>query len=435
MVMDLTIKKSISKHSNSYSSSSKSQPMLVSEHKVHIESTDRCIRAEIEDAQKISSSRQVNLCADLKRANIFNLDIDSISGNGQKTAEFSARLDAKSAAKTLALGARWNPVYSRKLLQTLLNIKESSSSEDLVDQISRHEVVQELSAKYSALFRSLFANAAQPLTEVAKELAPIAAEYGLTEEVLQKWTAAAWAPIASAIDSVSEYSRENIDQLTGAYTEAVEEVKKACARSASCRSVSEALEKGNEEVARLASRSIVGLLQKTHRFVVKTKGGALLEKLNAEEVLEQLQAMVPEPVTEAIKSAAQTAYGWARDVTLNPSGPFAGVLRHLESIFGELIKGGSESIRWERIESSVSEAVHLLTSPSAWASSVRVLLWDPVNGQLAVEVKSPQTFTTAAAIAGMGSNETENINSNSSSSSWLNGINSYDRYAAKARFF
>lgn len=437
MVMDLTIKKSISKHSNSYySSSSKSQPMLVSEHKVHIESTDRCIRAEIEDVQKISSSRQVNLCADLKRANIFNLDIDSISGNGQKTAEFSARLDAKSAAKTLALGAHWNPVYSRKLLQTLLNIKESAStSEDLVEQISRHEVVQELSAKYSALFRSLFSNAAQPLTEVAKELAPIAAEYGLTEEVLQKWTAAAWAPIGAAIDSVSEYSRENIDQLIGAYTEAVEEVKKACARSTSCRSVSEALEKGNEEVARLASRSIVGLLQKTHRFVVKTKGGALLEKLKAEEVLEQLQAMVPEPVTEAIKSAAQTAYGWARDVTLNPSGPFAGVFRHLENIFGELIKGGSDSIRWERIESSVSEAVHLLTSPSAWASSVRVLLWDPVNGQLAVEVKSPQTFTTAAAIAGMGSNETENINSNSSSSSWLNGINSYDRYAAKARFF
>lgn len=432
LVMDIVVAKHVSKVS-SWAAKSAHTSVLVSEHKVHIEAVGRCIRADVEKvtegAEGAATSRQINICADLSRSNILNVAIDSLKG-GEKTLELSARIDARSAAQTLALGARWNPAYSRKLLQTLLQIKQGqSTSSDIAQQIAQHELVQEISSKYSAVFASLLANAAEPFVEVCKEVMPIAQEYGITSQQIKQWTSSAWAPIARFVQSSQQYGRENIEQVEAAYEEAVEAVKRVCGKSAGCQAVSKALYEGNDELARLASSSLVSLLKKTHRFVVRSKG-RLIEQMpslaNAHNW--QMPSFVPSVVSQALKSSAQAVYSWSQQAFFKPSGPFAGIVAHIESIARELVNSSStKNIRWERIEGAIEDALKLVSSPSAWASSVRVLVWDPTNGQLQMEVKSPQTATSTAIY--------DNEKESSSPSSWYNGINSYDRYANKARFF
>ena len=443
--MDFVVAKFVAKHQSWTSKSA--QHVLASEHKVHVESVGKCIRADIEDAQsQDDTTRQVNICADLSRSNLVNIAIDSMR-NGQKIGEFSARLDARSVAQTLKLSLRWNPEYSRKLLATLLQLNQQNQ-QVLSEHITQHELIQELIHKYTVVVQRLAQDFAyEPLVKILiEEILPVVEEFGLTPEVINRYVTIAWEPMERVFEFIRVYLVDNVEQWERAYAEWIAQWQRTCARSKTCTKASQLMYalQNSEELSRLIAEPVVALLQKSHRIVARSHGKLIrhLPEIN-------LSQFVPESVREFVRYTFETTVTWTRQALVDPRNPFSGVLQRVETIARELFASNQfRQVRWERIQEATQEAVRLLFSPSAWSSSVRVLIWDPQNGQLQVEIKSPANSTninteipestTTQTRPSLWTTSTRVPNKTESKtktgglfSSYTHGINSYDRAYAR----
>src|SRR5699024_5077365 len=100
----------------------------------------------------------------------------------------------------------------------------------------------------------------------------------------------------------------------------IQAISRSCARSSTCSKASSAFWSltNTEELAQLAAQPVVSLLQKTHRFVVRSQG-KLVEKM-PEMNLEQF---VPEAIQRYITNTVDTLYTWARQAAFDPQSPFA----------------------------------------------------------------------------------------------------------------
>ena len=434
----------VNRHQSKWTSGNQ-EPVLVAEHKIHLETVGRCIRAEIEDTRQINNEnsrggniQQVNLCVDMSRSNLVNLAVDSIE-NGQKETQFDARVDSRSALRALRLSLQWNPRYSRQILTTLLSLNQQSQ-QTLIDQLSEQEFIQEFLHKYSIILRQLTHGLAiEPLqTIVIDELLDITRELGFTSQVIRNTI----EPLRQWLEVIVRYYLDNVQRLQSVYQEWIANVDRLCVQSKTCTKIQRLVEtvQNTDDLSRLITEPLVQLLQNSHRFVTHSQGKLAYRFPQISRLWEKF---VPLAIQDLFQATIQTVYDVARNLWLNPQNPFAVLWQQVEQIVRELTQTDEwRQVRWERIQEALEQSAKLLFSPSVWTSSVRVLNWDPQNGQVQLEIRSPSTVqqehlvnnsqSTSPFFGIFGSQQIQSNISGTRSTPWLSnnknshGINSND---------
>jgi len=196
------------------------------------------------------------------------------------------------------------------------------------------------------------------------------------------------------VEQIVAFVQENWQQLQGAYEEWILQASRVCGQSQTCTRITQLVDtiQNTDDFARLVAEPLVRLLQRSHRLVARSQG-KLIRNLPFQFNLTQF---VPQVVQDWLQTTTETVYQIARNLWFNPQNPFTGIWQHLEQIAQELTQTTQwRQVQWERIEQALEQSIQLLVSPSVWASSVRVLIWDPQSGQLQVEIRSPQSLISS----------------------------------------
>jgi len=159
---------------------------------------------------------------------------------------------------------------------------------------------------------------------------------------------------------------------------------------------------GFEGVIQLSLQKVYESARQTHRFAMTTIG-----QMN--RILIELNRIVSSNIDYLLETrVGQWISDYARDYVLrvydSVSDLFERIInanddtRRLYESFTELIRQLSQefdSIDWSRVRQAVNDAIKTILTPE---SSTRVLLWDPQNGRVMLEVRAPVIHNRLRAI-------------------------------------
>lgn len=355
---------------NKFTKRPRSQQMVLEkEHKVHVETQGKCLRADIEDTQNTDTYRQVNICLDADRANIINVAVDTIR-NGEKTTDLKIRLDTQSVTNTLKLYLRWNPKYGQKLLSIILSVVRQEQ------WLTSSELVQEVCHKYLLLLEKLYDSQYQKF--IVEELIQIIDELNIN---LEQWYELCQYYLITPFEQYNEVVCNLVKQLTQngfrCLREICECIQQFCYRFKPLKWFCELFTSIDsvEQLRQIVAERLVEALQRTHRFVATSRSGRYIRQLIP-------NISIPEP----IEKLTCKVYEMFSKVLLDNTA-FRQLWRHCERIINELYQSSElNTINWDRVNQSIQEALNVLFNPVGLKSTGRVLVWDPQQGELQLEI-------------------------------------------------
>ncbi|KAI2809838.1 hypothetical protein BLOT_000990, partial [Blomia tropicalis] len=366
-IMDFVLQKFVDKF-HSWSSQTP-EPVLIQKHQVHLEQSDNCIRTLIEDVKTTerNSKRQINICTNFDKANLVNIEVNSFI-DGQKTTEFNAQIDARSAIQALRLSFQWNPEYFSKILNTMLNLKDFNQQE-FIEQLAHNEFVQELIHKYNIIGEKLIYNFTKEsfIKIFIEEIFPIIEEFGFNKQIIDQLIDIILEPVIHNWQTARRLVTEIFDEWKHTFDQWINEWILSCHQSNTCVRFTQMINaiENSEHLSQMIAEYAVQWLKDTHDFVAHSNG----------------------KLVQNFKCVSNVI----RRILFNSQNPLHGIFNHIESIINELFQTSNwRNVQWERVQNSIEQAIRLLASPSNWQSSIRVLHWDPSNGHVQLEIKTPK---------------------------------------------
>lgn len=364
------------------------------QYKIHVEAKDQCIRAEIvRDSASVDSkyeqrsplegsyTQQLSFCMEDDKSNILNVAIDSIE-NGQKTTDLNVRLDTREVVNSIILSLKWNPRYEKtyygQIYEQLRHGLKSEVSEEI-----RHVV--------RTLRRILYEqqdgiNRYQVLAE--RLVQSVEDFFGLDAgEVQQLMNELVTEPIISTLESLYRYGYEYgyiVEQYQQKMKQLVRKVEYECYQSDVCRQSVEAVVeacKTPERFVSMVSDYLVQALQHTHRVVSTSYSGRLIRSFIPATFYEYLPELIHQINHYFIQSYTKLVHG---------NYPLADFINNLEHVSHEMMVATHwRQVQWHQVKEAIGKMIELTVSPWRYISTTRVLVYDPQQGQLQIELYGP----------------------------------------------
>ncbi|OTF83175.1 hypothetical protein BLA29_001310, partial [Euroglyphus maynei] len=407
------------------------EKQLKGQYKVHVEAKDQCIRAEIvrdstsasekyeqQSSLEGSYTQQFSFCMEDDKSNILNVAIDSIK-NGQKTTDLNVRLDTREVVNSIILSLKWNPRYEQTYYGQIFEQLRHGLKHEVAEEI-RHVVrtlrqilfeQQEEISRYQVL--------AERLTQSAEDFFGL--ESGEMQQLLNELVT---EPLFSTLESLYRYGYEYgyvVEQYRQKVKHFIRKVEYECYQSDVCRQSAEALVeayKTPERFVSTVSDYFVQALQHTHRFVSTSTSGRLIRSLFPSTFFENLPELLHQVNYYVLQSYTKMVHG---------NYPLAEFLNNLEQISHEMLVATHwRQVQWHQVKEAIGKMIELTVSPWRYTSTIRVLVYDPKQGQLQIElygpaVKHPRYYYKQLVRPLLSSHQTDKLNYNQS------GYGSYEK--------
>jgi hypothetical protein len=310
-------------------------------------------------------------------------------GNDLKDKSIGVDLQVETRGqKAIKLDVHWSPELLKALVQKLSHRSNGQyvSSEDF-DFISG-ELLDELRHKSGLISRQLSDDVFEPIASlVSDEMQDVLQEMwrnfgpktiGALERT-QQYAADAVETIARAFRRAFQWYDNAVPQWVGnADRSAIRSARKQCKRSEICYKALYAFENyGLESLLDLFYSTALETLHTTHRVVMTTSGRLI-------------RALPSAPLW--LQSYAEDYKQWIRDsfeAIIASNQDLRQFYQHFCRLFAELLKDNASHIEWQAVRDSARQMADIALSPAALQSSTRVLVWDPENGRLLVEIRAP----------------------------------------------
>ncbi len=342
----------------------------------------------IESKKSGINEKRISFCANHQNSKLLAINMQSIDENsGEKTVDFQLEIDSRNG-KTLRIHSHWDPQNVKHLLLVLAqNYENSINSDSSFNQISdelKHksllitkqlteEIVLPFISLFGDEFEDLFQELAKNFSPVMKALERFSQNLPNFQQIYEQYSEKVFKPFEWIFGKLSTKSRNILRNF-----------RKQCKYSETCYQMVYAFDNyGINAVFELLTTKMTESLKKTHRFVITTSG-QLIRSLPSVPVPEFVKNIYEEYSME-LKSTFETI--------INSNQDLKQFVFHLKQIFNQLIEENFDSINWSRVQQSAKEIADIVFSRSSWSSSSRVLVWDPLRGEIQIEMRSPIVHT------------------------------------------
>jgi hypothetical protein len=342
----------------------------------------------IESKKSGINEKRISFCANHQNSKLLAINIQSIDENsGEKTVDFQLEIDSRNG-KTLRIHSHWNPEKVKNLLLVLAqNYENSINSENGLNEISdelrqksllitkqlTEEIILPFISLFGDEFEDLFQELAKNFSPVMKALERFSQNLPNFQQIYEKYSEKVFRPFEWIFGKLSIKSRNILRNL-----------RKQCKYSETCYQMVYAFDNyGFNAVFELLTTKITESLKKTHRFVITTSG-------------QLIQSLPSVPVPEFVNNFFEQYYLELKstfETIINSNQDLKQFVYHLKQIFNQLIEENFDSIDWSRVQQSANQIFDIVFSRSSWSSSSRVLVWDPLRGEIQIEMRSPIVHT------------------------------------------
>jgi len=365
---------------------------------------DECL--EITLSKEGVQSHKWHACADLSNNRLLQLTAESFEDT-EKITDLSLVLDTRHQ-KTLKLHAHWDP---SKLGEYLYSLAQNSESRDQ----GFNEINEEIIHKSRVIGRQVADDALIPVAEIfideinelIEELAENFKPFRLIVERLysrapsQQQLREFYEKVKDATEDVIDAVTPDwlIEQIQYSVKNLARSIRKKCKNnSQKCYQILYSLENyGLKEALNVVARDLQQALKSTHRVIINTSGKLV-------KYLPEINIRFPSiGNSEFAQNVAQKVrsilafIGQQMEQIIESNDDLKQLSIRSKQLVQELYKE-YDQINWSRVQKAINDVMEVLLSKDAWKSSSRVLLWDPQNGELQLELKSPVETRTLKAI-------------------------------------
>lgn len=367
-------------HGYYYGAGQQEQRQTQKQYKIHVEAKDKCVRAEIENQHQQQHNQQMSLCMDMDQSNILNVAADSIE-NGQKTTDLNIRLDTREVVNSAVLSVRWNPKYYQTFLGQILN--------EITSHYNPSEVSNELHHMVGVLKQTFGQNGRQASSyqAFAEQLAQIAEDFGIdTNQIKQNYQEFIAEPTAYHFQKVAQaiYNYFFIgSQAYEYFGKLVRNAEYECYNSELCRNVVKNLANFDsvEKVYDFVADQVVNTLQHAHRIISTSYAGRLVRGLIPSTLLNHLPQFIHQANYYLVNAYTKIVHG---------NYPLAELIDNIEHILHQMLESTHWlNVEWNQVKKSVGKVVQMTLSPTQYATTSRVLIYDPTEGKFQIELYGP----------------------------------------------
>lgn len=363
------------------------QKQTQGQYHVHVEAKDQCVRAEIEDQQQPENIQQLSYCMNVDQSNIMNLAVDSIV-NGHKTSDLNVRMDTREIVNSVILSLKWNPSYQRTLMARFLNRFTSAYDQNELVEEMKHVVTglheKLVGHRQPGVQGSVGFNQFQALVD---ELIQISEDFGIdVQDVKRIVRQFIIDPIVYGFEDMVKVVYDYVsvvEQLTNFIKHVTHSVQNQCYSNDICRQVVHSIVSIDsfEKLIENMSGRLVESLKHTHRIISTSYTGRWIRSLIPSTVLDYIPEVIHQVNYYFVNFYTKTI---SRNYPLNE------LLNNIEHVLHEMmISTQWNQVEWKQVKMAVDRIVQLTLMPWKFTTTSRVLIYDPQQGQLQIELYGP----------------------------------------------
>jgi hypothetical protein len=404
---------------------------------LRVQFTDTCAQFEV-SRDSLSPSSSFRVCLDDNQRHLLVFSTEA-KQNANSIANAKLELDTRSTQQTLRFALNWSPQLVARVLEQIADQNDILSP--LSSRVIDSEIYREIEHKTQQIANVITRDIIYPLVTVLSD------EF---EDILQELSQH-FPPLVSLIERLSlDYQQlvnllneflynagdaiyRFVRQITPTVvSDAVRQwsrigsraLRNTCIRNSNtCYQYVYAYERyGVEGVVQLTFQKVYESARETHRFAMTTIGqmSKTFAELRNARFLPNFDYILDTRFGQFVSDYARAIFFRVFD---SVSDFFERIVeqnedaRQLVNAFNALVRELSrefESIDWSQVRQTLNDAIRTILTPE---SSTRVLLWDPQNGHVMLEVRAPVIHRRLRAI--MTSDNADHASLFDSVQSWL----------------
>jgi hypothetical protein len=376
---------------------------------MRVQFADTCALFEV-SRDSLSPASSLRVCLEDKQRHLLVISSE-VKQNANSIITSKLEIDSRSEQKTMRFSLDWN---RDSVARVLKQIVQNNDWSPLTSRVVDSEIYREFSHKTEHLLNVITRDIVYPLITVLSD------EF---EDILQELSQH-FPPIVSLIERVSIDYKQLMNEFNQIYydirnaiyrfvrqftptviTDAFKQwsrvvtrsIRNTCIRNSNtCYQYVYAYEKyGFEGIVQLSLQKVYESARQTHRFAMTTMGQ--MSKTFAQLRNTQFwpnfdfvwDTRVGQYVLEYTRAVIIRFYDSLNNIferIINENEDLRQILNAFKRIVNELSRE-FESIEWTRVRNALNDAIRAILTPES--SSTRVLLWDPHNGRIMLEVRAP----------------------------------------------
>jgi hypothetical protein len=374
---------------------------------LRVQFADTCALFEV-SRDSLTPASSLRVCLDDKERHLLVITTE-VKHESNQIIDSKLEFDSRAQQKTLKYSLNWNTNLVSNVLKQIIE-QNYNFNQQLFEPIIDSEIYKEIQSKFQSIYSLIFNEFIEPLISVFSD------EFNdLIQELSQHFP-----PLVSLIETFN-YNYNQLIQSFNDYLNSIYDVIQHYIRSITPRVISDALQQwsrvwtralrqtcirnsntcyqyvyayeryGFEGIIQLSVQKVYESARQTHRFAFTTIG--YLKKtfidLRNTRFLPNFDYVLDTRVTQWFNDYIQSIIQSLNDLferILDSNQDLRQLLNAFNRIITELSKQ-FESIDWSRVRESVNDVIRAVLTPES--SSTRVLLWDPHNGRIMVEMRAP----------------------------------------------
>lgn len=335
---------------------------------------DHCLELDV-NSNKFDSVSRHEVCAQSPSTNYFSFAVNSYK-EGQKVTQFATVLDTRSV-KSLQMKLKRQPNEISDALEWftenvfandyLFNNEFSHELRHKIEQIAHH-----ISDDFFAPIFDMFSQFANDFVQNFPQFKQFL--YQLRQFVYK---------IQENIKNIPDF--QEFVNFFESYLRSVYRIfRRQCTRSDTCYEfVTTAERYGYEGVLRLVYQKVYESAKESHRFILTTTG-RLFKNINFpsfDEIMEKTR----------LAKVAKVLYANIVDyihTIVESNDDLKRLSMQLNQLANEFNRE-FDAINWEKVKQIFRNLFSVVFSRESWTSSSRVLVWNPKQGEIEFEVRSP----------------------------------------------